>query len=76
MSRWLITSAYDAHIIFDLIDKKIKKEDPNFLEALRTAIEYEGIENAQHWVIDSVATQEDVDNVIDEIKKSYGYKYE
>lgn len=69
MSRWL-TAKYTGKVLFDLIDKKITRNDPNFMEALKEAIEYKGIEQAHSLIDDGIATQEEVSQAITELNKS------
>ena len=43
MSRWLQAKTKDewtGQVIFDLIDKKVTRKDPDFYEAVKAAIEY------------------------------------
>lgn len=69
MSRWL-QAEYTGKILFDLIDKKITRDDPNFIEALKEAIEYKGLEQAHTLIDDGIATQEEVSQAITELNKS------
>lgn len=69
MSRWL-QAEYTGKVLFDLIDKKITRDDPNFMEALKEAIEYKGLEQAHTLIDDGIATQEEVSQAIMELNKS------
>ena len=69
MSRWL-QAEYTGKVLFDLIDKKITRDDPNFMEALKEAIEFKGIEKAYTLVDDGIATQEEVSQALTELNKS------
>lgn len=69
MSRWL-QAEYTGKVLFDLIDKKITRDDPNFMEALKEAIEFKGIEKAHTLVDDGIATQEEVSQALTELNKS------
>ena len=69
MSRWL-QAEYTGKVLFDLIDKKITRDDPNFIEALKEAIEFKGIEQAHTLIDDGIATQEEVSQALTELNKS------
>lgn len=69
MSRWL-QAEYTGKVLFDLIDKKITRDDPNFIEALKEAIEYKGLEQAHTLIDDGIATQEEVSQALTELNKS------
>lgn len=69
MSRWL-QAEYTGKVLFDLIDKKITRDDPNFMEALKEAIEYKGLEQAHTLIDDGIATQEEVSQALTELNKS------
>ena len=69
MSRWL-QAEYTGKVLFDLIDKKITRNDPNFMEALKEAIEYKGLEQAHTLIENGTATQKEVDQAITELNKS------
>ena len=68
MTRWL-QAEYTGKVLFDLIDKKITRNDPNFMEALKEAIEYKGLEQAHTLIDDGIATQEEVSQAITELNK-------
>lgn len=68
MTRWL-QAEYTGKILFDLIDKKITREDPDFINALVAAIEYKGLEQAHTLIDDGIATQEEVSQAITELNK-------
>ena len=69
MGRWL-QAEYTGKVLFDLIDKKITRDDPNFMEALKEAIEYKGLEQAHTLIDDGIATQEEVSQALTELNKS------
>lgn len=69
MTRWL-QAEYTGKVLFDLIDKKITRDDPNFIEALKEAIEYKGLEQAHTLIDDGIATQEEVSQALTELNKS------
>lgn len=68
MGRWL-QAEYTGKVLFDLIDKKITREDPDFINALIAAIEYKGLEQAYTLVDEGVATPEEVSQAITELNK-------
>ena len=68
MSRWL-QAKYTGKVLFDFLDKKITRDDPNFMEALKEAIEYKGLEQAHTLIEDGIATQEEVSQAITEVNK-------
>lgn len=79
MSRWLTAKTKDefiGQVLWDLRDRKITREDPDFMEALKAAIEFKGIERANELVIDKIATQDEVDEAVKELKQIYGYPNE
>lgn len=79
MGRWLTAKTkdeFDGRVLFDLIDRKITREDSDFMEALKAAIEFKGIERANELVIDEIATQDEVDEAVKELKQIYGYSNE
>jgi len=69
MSRWL-QAKYTGKVLFDFLDKKITRNDPNFMEALKEAIEYRGLERAHTLIDDGIATQEEVSQALTELNKS------
>ena len=70
MSRWLQAEyKYTGKVLFDFLDKKITRDDPNFMEALKEVIEYKGLERAHELIDDGIATQEEVSQAITELNK-------
>ena len=70
MSRWLTAKTKDeftGQVLFDLIDKKITRDHPDFIEAIKAAIEYQGIENASTLVSNGIATQEEFSKALSEL---------
>lgn len=70
MSRWLTAKTkdeFDGRVLFDLIDKKITRDNPDFIEAIKAAIEYKGIESASTLVSYGIATQEEFSKALSEL---------
>lgn len=73
MSRWLTAKTKDeftGRVLWDLREKKITRDNPDFMEAIKAAIEYVGIEAAYTLINDVTVTKEDIDKALVELNKS------